>query len=477
MLVKKWDNKKDIVITNKTPMFPIDKAKKYEIGAFCVNTEKGIFYQKKYRGNHCIVHVTKDQEQIIFNKAFVSASNQEYTSIIVFDEKSKENYLIDTRGELYQLPHKESALFLGPCQYGFTLNKMTGCYKIADRDITLWELSAMTQAEISRYHKETSPDASISINKEFIEFFRKKLFKRNDDYRYLYYTCGNNKTGEIVSWLMRHSLPFEIVPNIFENDETQNIRIKLDEKNLELKAVCYLFSRLRGSYSIFGVPMDMFISIMDITETQKHKYFSALPSLTDSQEKMCHCLLNTMKMLTGIKTDNEIFNNIFCKIFSTAYFKGTYGGYGSSECSFSNNIDLWFLQETLQKEKDKFQEYESSLLAEMKLAGVKISKWANETAMFELIHKHYPDAIYQYRTKWLGQQSLDVYIPSLKIAFEYQGIQHFGPVDYFGGEEKFKELQERDLRKSNLCKKNGVHIIYWNYDEPVTERIFNQKME
>lgn len=218
-------------------MFPIDTAKKYEIGAFCVNTKKGIFYQKKYRGNYCIVQVTKDTEQIIFNKAFVSASNQEYTCIIVFDEKAKENYLIDTRGELYQLPHKDPTLFLGPCQYGFTLNKMTGCYKITDRDITLWELSAMTQAEISQYHKETSPDVSISINKEFTEFFRKKFFKRNDDYRYLYYTCSNNKTGKIVSWLMRHGLPFEIVPNIFENDETQNIRIKLDEKNLKWRIV------------------------------------------------------------------------------------------------------------------------------------------------------------------------------------------------------------------------------------------------
>ena len=89
--MQKWNNEKDIVIVDRTPLFPIDTAKKYEIGAFCVNTEKGIFYQKKYRGNYCIVHVTKDTEQIVLNKAFVSASNQEYTSIIVFDEKAKEN--------------------------------------------------------------------------------------------------------------------------------------------------------------------------------------------------------------------------------------------------------------------------------------------------------------------------------------------------------------------------------------------------
>lgn len=477
MLIQKWDNKIDIVVTDRTPMYSIDVAKKYEFGAFCVNTEKGIFYQKKSRSTYCIVNVTKTGEEVVFKNAFVSASNQEYTCMIVYDKKSKENYLIDTRSDWYQLPHKDPILFLGPCQYGFTLNKMTGCYKITDRDITIWEITAMTPKEVLQYREETTPDITISMNKEFTKFFHKKLFASKDSYRYIYYTCSNNKVGEIVSWLIKHGLPYETVPNIFENDETLNIRIKLNEKNLERKDVRYLFSRVRGSYSVFGIPLDMFVSIMDITSTQKHKYFSALPSMTDSQEKMCQCILNTLKMLTGVKTDNEIFNNIFNKIFSTAYFKGAYGEYGSSECSFSNNIDLWYLQEKLQKEKEMFQEYESSLLAEMKIAGIKISRWVKETAMFELIHKHYPDAIYQYRAKWLGQQSLDVYVPSLKTAFEYQGIQHFKPIEYFGGEKSFIELQERDSRKAHLCQKNGIRVVYWNYDEPISERVFYQKLK
>ena len=129
MLNKLWNIEKDIVVTDRTPMFPLDIAKKYQIGAFCITTEKGIFYQKCNRGTYCIVNVTESGEEIIFKKAFVTASNQEYTCMIVFDEKSKENYLIDTRGELYQLPHKESTLFLGPGQYVFTLNKQTDTTK------------------------------------------------------------------------------------------------------------------------------------------------------------------------------------------------------------------------------------------------------------------------------------------------------------------------------------------------------------
>ncbi|MFJ5623995.1 hypothetical protein ACIQD3_14970 [Peribacillus loiseleuriae] len=38
----------------------------------------------------------------------------------------------------------------------------------------------------------------------------------------------------------------------------------------------------------------------------------------------------------------------------------------------------------------------------------------------------------------VGHQSLDIYVPSQKTGFEYQGIQHFEPAAFFGGEEAFK---------------------------------------
>ena len=128
MVQREWDEKNDIVVTDCAPMFSVETAKKYEISVFCVTTAKGIFYQKKYRGAHCIVNVTEEGETIVFKKAFVSAANQEYTCMIVYDEKTEENYLIDTRGEWYKLPHKEPTLFLGPAQYCFSLDKTSGCY-------------------------------------------------------------------------------------------------------------------------------------------------------------------------------------------------------------------------------------------------------------------------------------------------------------------------------------------------------------
>ena len=75
---------------------------------------------------------------------------------------------------------------------------------------------------------------------------------------------------------------------------------------------------------------------------------------------------------------------------------------------------------------------------------------------------------YQKHFKWLGRQSLDFYLPDYNVGVECQGIQHFEPVDYFGGDKGFKKVLERDKRKKSLCEKHGVKLLYFgntsNYD-------------
>ena len=72
------------------------------------------------------------------------------------------------------------------------------------------------------------------------------------------------------------------------------------------------------------------------------------------------------------------------------------------------------------------------------------------------------------RPKWLRNPKtgypleLDFYIPELKIAFEVQGRQHYEPVDFWGGEEAFQGVRERDQQKRNQCFMMGV--ILYEYD-------------
>ena len=50
---------------------------------------------------------------------------------------------------------------------------------------------------------------------------------------------------------------------------------------------------------------------------------------------------------------------------------------------------------------------------------------------------------------------LDVYIEALKLAFEYQGEQHYKPI-YWTGRD-FKEQQRSDIEKRAACKQ--VHMF------------------
>lgn len=65
----------------------------------------------------------------------------------------------------------------------------------------------------------------------------------------------------------------------------------------------------------------------------------------------------------------------------------------------------------------------------------------------------------------------------MNVAIEYQGKQHFEAIDYFGGEEAFKELQRRDEEKRILSENNGVKLVYINYWEDVTIELVRSRIE
>lgn len=49
---------------------------------------------------------------------------------------------------------------------------------------------------------------------------------------------------------------------------------------------------------------------------------------------------------------------------------------------------------------------------------------------------------------------------------EYQGIQHYEPVEFFGGAEEYQNVVCRDEIKRDYCKKQGIHLleIPYTYD-------------
>ena len=53
----------------------------------------------------------------------------------------------------------------------------------------------------------------------------------------------------------------------------------------------------------------------------------------------------------------------------------------------------------------------------------------------------------------------DFYIESMNMVIEFDGPQHFKPIEYFGGEEHHQQCVYRDKIKNNHCKKEGIHLI------------------
>jgi hypothetical protein len=53
----------------------------------------------------------------------------------------------------------------------------------------------------------------------------------------------------------------------------------------------------------------------------------------------------------------------------------------------------------------------------------------------------------------------DFYILSKNTCIEYDGIQHFGPYEFFGGDEGYRNLKIRDEIKNQYCEENGIKLI------------------
>ena len=103
-----------------------------------------------------------------------------------------------------------------------------------------------------------------------------------------------------------------------------------------------------------------------------------------------------------------------------------------------------------------------------------------QAALYNFIKKTYPNAKQEHSPSWLGMQRFDIYIPNLKLAVEYNGPQHYLPIDLFGGVDGLVETQKRDDLKRKLSAANNVTLYEWSYTRPVNDaevKIFIEELE
>ena len=67
----------------------------------------------------------------------------------------------------------------------------------------------------------------------------------------------------------------------------------------------------------------------------------------------------------------------------------------------------------------------------------------------------YPDLVFHFNRKDAIDGELDIYIPSINLAFELNGIFHYEPIY---GKDKLNQIRNNDTRKFQACIEKGIEL-------------------
>lgn len=65
----------------------------------------------------------------------------------------------------------------------------------------------------------------------------------------------------------------------------------------------------------------------------------------------------------------------------------------------------------------------------------------------------------------------DFYLPEYNLCIEYNGMQHYKPIEYFGGNIGFKKRKINDKIKVKYCKDHNISLLIIKYNENVNKKL------
>ncbi len=279
-----------------------------------------------------------------------------------------------------------------------------------------------------------------------------------------YYFSTNNVFLQIMfEKYYSKNYDVKLLPSLLKNDVFSTYKIKVKEDDAKMKyMIMYLYNKkLIQDVGIKGYSLNYIVNHFNAKlKCQFQKFFSEIYDkdfLNLEKEIKEELLISNENLLDNyLKTiyPSKVIDCYNCLMYYT------------SDKVYQRDTNLMFIYNN---EKIMDKEY-TEVLYEMRKEKLIPTKWKSEFELYLIISKYYPDSIFQYTSSWLGKQSLDIYVPSIRLAIEYQGIQHYKAIDFFGGKGKFKIQKKLDFEKKKKLKKEGIKLLEWKYDRKVSEK-------
>lgn len=143
---------------------------------------------------------------------------------------------------------------------------------------------------------------------------------------------------------------------------------------------------------------------------------------------------------------------------------------------FDSNYSLSQIAKELDWPLDKVNKKINALgLSWIKERRKKMSR--GQTALTAIMQKLLPGEKIVNEFHIGDKLKLDVYCEKYKIAAEYHGRQHFYYTSrFYESKYDFEQAIERDIKKAQWCKDNGVALIVFRYNDSLTEQSVFDRM-
>jgi hypothetical protein len=93
-----------------------------------------------------------------------------------------------------------------------------------------------------------------------------------------------------------------------------------------------------------------------------------------------------------------------------------------------------------------------------------------EVCLESELRKQYPNLDILFNDKTILNSELDIYIPSLRLAFELNGILHYKPIY---GTKKLLQIKKNDRFKKLLCKEKDIKLVIFKVNNNDHQKYLN----